>query len=353
MSSPIACVVDIGGTKTLMWLVNPDGSPIDGSEYSFPSVTSDGPHATAAAIAKEAKSVCQRLEIPLESVSSACVLPPAPILKGRISFESNLGHPEWIEVLFADVLAEVWPELGSVQIANDAKAAGMGIAEWVHDNLPRYHDELIAVLTMGTGWGGCLVHIGDVNSRCRLQVGQGRGCEFGQMKIALDPTEFWLEKPKGQLVSDTAEYFGGRAGNVAQLKRIFVDDDLFPDHKLRQYSKDGNQLDVDMMSRNIRRLAVEGDELCWKLFVELQAKAMGRLFAQIALCNDPALFVIGGGAMMDQEVPEQMRSTFRSLVSAELESELPDSYLPPEVIFYPHGDQAALVGAVELTRQIH
>jgi glucokinase len=226
----VAIGVDVGGTETLVGVVNDQGRVIAEHRFETPAESVEAVATIAAAcrvIAAEAGIAIERVGIGAPG--------PLELSKGIIELAPNLG---WERVPLKAMFTE---ELGcEVWLDNDANAAALGEA-WIGAGRQA---KVLLMVTLGTGIGGGLVADG------RLFHGAaGRALEIGHQVVEPGGRECACGR-RGCVEA----YFSGRAlaeqavtaghGEVPSLPNLF-----------RAYS-DGDESVVPWMDHAIDALAL-------------------------------------------------------------------------------------------------
>jgi glucokinase len=306
--------IDVGGTKCLGVVLDPDGRVV--AERRAP--TPRGASALLEAVVGLARAL-QEAAGPVGAVG--CGVPGLVDADGRLRFAPNLAGVDGLAVR-----AELSARLGvPVQVDNDATCAAWGERE---AGAGRWADHMVLV-TLGTGIGGGLVRGGVLD-----RGANGFAGEVGHMVV--DPhgppcpcgkrgcwERFASGSGLGRLGRDAAE--AGRAPRLVELAG-------------------GDPTAV--RGEHVTRAAAEGDD---------GAREVMRSFAwwvalglsNLANALDPELFVVGGGLVEAGDVLlAPVREAFAALVEAAAHR--------PEVPILPAalGERAGAVGAALLARPL-
>lgn len=169
---------DVGGGSAKTGAVTSKGEVI--AKYSIPTGKSQTP-AEFIDLAADVFGVytnhlpnARRRNVPI------CLAVPGPLENGMLTAAPNL-HKEWINFPIAQELARsIAKKLGtgfedgmSITVVNDAKAAGVGVA----DRLLKGKPGTVVVITLGTGIGAAVIVDGN------LVLGAGSAGEIGHFTV--------------------------------------------------------------------------------------------------------------------------------------------------------------------------
>ncbi|MDF1574598.1 MAG: ROK family protein [Bacteroidales bacterium] len=272
--------IDIGGTNTVIGVVNQDGKIL--LEDSLPTPPKKlNPRADQQVsdkllqnfileISRITNSLLTKINLDYEVVGIGIGAPNANYNEGTIEFAPNL--PFTGKVPFCKILAEKFPDMPKIRITNDANAAALGEKAY---GGARNMDNFV-MFTLGTGVGSGLFYNGDV-----VYGVDGFAGECGHNTIVAD----------GRLCG-----CGGRGHLEAYcsapgMKRTAFElllRDHAEDSLLSAYSY------KEMTSKHIFEAAVQGDKIALEVF-EITGKYLGMALATTVHHLSPeAIFLFGG-----------------------------------------------------------
>jgi glucokinase len=308
--------IDIGGTNTVIGVVNHDGKIL--IEDSLPTppkklnhkakqqVSEKLLHEFISEISKIVKSLIAKIDFDHEIVGIGIGAPNANYNEGTIEYAPNL--PFIGKVPFCEVLGEKFPDIPKIHITNDANAAALG--EKIYGGA-RNMDNFV-MYTLGTGIGSGLFYNGNV-----VYGTDGFAGECGHNTIVAD----------GRLCG-----CGGRGHLEAYcsapgMKRTAFElllRDNAEDSLLSGYSF------KEMTSKHIYDAAIQGDKIALEVF-EITGKYLGMALATTVHHLSPeAIFLFGGpvaaGDLIVQPIKQGLEQSllpiFRKRVIPILVSEL-------------------------------
>lgn len=335
---------NLNGPSLAVQVYDGKGERLAPTALELPSHVEGGPHRFLPKMGEMTAQILAESGLTWESITGVGVGIPAPIDDGVLLHTANLEHHAWENWPAAEVLSSYF-EGKPVFVENDANAASYGEWRLLAEEKQR---GLIAVATMGPGFGGALIENGHIIR------GQGCAGEFGRVSITMNPYRYfrwgdWQYGGGEGSVTDTVEDFASWTALAAQLETIFGarDFDLLNQHPLREIGRTNTgRLDFKKMASHVPRFAETGDELCQQLF-KLRAEAIGLLFSTIGLIADPHFFVLSG--QMISETSESFRQDFAHTVVDHMKALLltvkPYSVVPSVI-----GEEAFTYGAAMLIR---
>lgn len=264
VSSGVAVGIDVGGTKIAAGLVAADGTLLSRERRDSPAQDSD---AIVEAIAALARELCAEQDIAQApvGVGAAGVVDT----DGTVVYAPNLawsGRP-----LRADLEARLGVP---VAVVNDGIVAAWGE---FRAGAARDVEGSIVMLTLGTGVGGGLV----VDDRLSLGT-HGMGAEFGHIIVC----EGGLPCPCGNHGCLEAYASGTAIGTLA--RRRLEAGDVPGTSALHE---------LDELTGKSVTIAAHGGDEAARSVVSTAGFWLGVGIASLVNALDPALVVIGGGAM--------------------------------------------------------
>ena len=308
---PLACGVDIGGTKVAAGLVAADGSVLARARRSTPSRDAEAVSQVVAEVVGELSASAGGLHGLPVGIGAAGMVD----LDGVVRYAPNIA---WADYPLRADLAE---RLGvPVVVENDANVAAWG--EY-RAGAGRDARETLVMLTIGTGVGGGLV-LGD-----RLMRGtNGLGAELGHVIVH----EGGAPCPCGNLGCLEALASGtaiGRTAAEAVASGVVPEDSLL--HQLEELT--GKSVTVAARAGDAAAVGVLARVGFW----------LGVGLASLTNAFDPEVIVVGGGAMEAGELLlGPARESFVQRVIGRRYRTLPP--VRPAAL----GDDAGIVGAALL-----
>lgn len=301
--------VDIGGTKLLAGLVGPDGVVLARRRLQTPP---EGGAAVGAAVVEVVRALWQEAGSgPLPVGVGAAGLVD---LGGTVRYSPNI--PGWDGT---PLRAQLTVALGvDVHVDNDANAAAWGE---FRAGAGRHVEGSLLMLTLGTGIGGGLVQGGAL-----LRGSEGLAAEFGHMIVQEGGppcgcgNHGCLEAlASGRAIARVAREGLGR-GEASALTGI-----------------------VAPSGKDVTRAAEDGDAFARRVLDEC-GFWLGVGIASLVNALDPALVVVGGGAMQAGELLlAPARAAYAARVLGDAQRTVP--LVVPATL----GDDAGMVGAALLT----
>ncbi|TIC80946.1 ROK family glucokinase [Nocardioides sp. GY 10127] len=311
----LTCGIDVGGTKILGGVVDPEGTIL--TELRVDSPASD-PAAIEAAIAGLVKALAAQHEVTAVGVGAAGYVDKA---RSNVMFAPNIA---WRDV---PMRAELEAELGlPVVVENDANAAAWGEFRF---GAGEDVDDLLLV-TVGTGVGGGLVLDGEL-----YRGAFGVGAEIGHMRMV----------PGGVLCG---------CGNRGCFEQYASGSALV--REARDAARGGSLLArtlLDMAGGEVDRItgplvtqaAQAGDPFSIEQLADL-GRWLGEGIASLTAVLDPGAVVIGGGV---SEAGELLLDPIRRGFHAQLTGR---GHRPELTIRKAElGNRAGLIGAADLARR--
>lgn len=299
--------VDIGGTKLLAGLVGPEGAVLARRRLRTPP---EGGAAVAAAVVEVVRALWQEAgsgPLPV-GVGAAGLID----LDGTVRYSPNI--PGWDGT---PLRAELTAALGvDVYVDNDANVAAWGEFRAGAGR----HEGSLLMLTVGTGIGGGLVQRGAL-----LRGREGLAAEFGHM-IVHEGGPTCACGNHGCLEA----LAGGRA--IARVAR----------EGLARGEESALATLAALSGKDVTRAAEGGDAFAHRVLEEC-GFWLGVGIASLVNALDPALVVVGGGAM---QAGELLLAPARAAYAARV---LGDAHrTAPLVVPATLGDDAGMVGAALL-----
>jgi len=307
--------VDVGGTKVLGGVVDPDGKVLAHAKR-------DTPRQGGAELTQTIADVALEL-MKLFTVESVGISAAGFVSSDRKTMLASPNIAGWNGV---DLDHELSALIGlSVVIENDANAAAWGEARF---GAGRDEDHLM-LLTIGTGIGGGVIVNGEL-----YRGAFGVAAEFGHMRVV----------PEGHLCG-----CGGRgcfeqyASGNALLRHAREAINASPE-VARNLLSLGDGTVAGMTGKHITDAARAGDAVALAAF-NTTAQWLGAGIASLSVILDPACVIIGGGVI---DAGEILLAPTRAAV---------ERYMPfagkhptPRIIAAELGNEAGLVGVADLAR---
>jgi len=314
--SSLSIGVDVGGTKVLGGVVDPDGKILLRSRRDTPR---QGGSALTATIAEVIKELLVDHEVDSVGISAAGF-----VSSDRKTMLATPNISGWNGV---DLQAEISTLVGlNVVIENDANSAAWGEAR---HGAGRGENHLM-MLTVGTGIGGGVVVDGEL-----YRGAFGIAAEFGHVRVV----------PEGHLCGCGARgCFEQYASGNALLRHARESISATPDLAHNLLSR-GDGTVVGLTGKHITDAARDGDAVALAAF-NTTAQWLGAGIASLAMILDPACVVIGGGVIDAGEI-------LLAPTRVALERYLPfvGKHPTPRIIAAELGNEAGLVGVADLARR--
>ncbi len=311
---PLACGIDVGGTKILGGVVDRDGVIVEELRVESPAADAEAIEKAIDELVSELRS---RHDIAAVGVGVAGYVDKS---RAVVLFAANLA------LLNVNLKAELEDRIGlPVVVENDANAAA-----WGEFTFGAGHDvDDLLLVTVGTGIGGGIVHDGEL-----FRGAFGVAAEIGHMRVV----------PNGLLCG---------CGNRGCFEQYASGTALV--REARAQARVGSPLAKDLLDRAggdadqitgplVTQAAREGDPLAVELIVSL-GRWLGEGIASLTDVLDPAVVVIGGGV---SEAGDLLLSPVRRAFSAQLTGR---GHRPSlEIRKARLGNRAGLIGAADLAR---
>jgi glucokinase len=308
--------IDIGGTKVVAGVVDPDGHVVEQIRTETPD-KQKSPQVVEDTIAEVVFSLAERHDIHAVGIGAAGFVDKA---RASVLFAPHLA---WRNEPLRDALLRRLRV--PVVIENDANAAAW--AEWRFGS--GQGQENLLCITLGTGIGGAILSGGE------LQRGAfGMAGEFGHMLVV----------PGGHRCECGnrgcwEQYASGNA-LVRETRELAVADSPVAQGLLDRVERDVSRINGPL----ITEAAKDGDPAAIELFGEI-GRWLGIGIANITAALDPGLVVIGGGVSDAGELLlAPARDSFRRHLTGR-------GFRPePRIVRAELGNLAGLVGAADLAR---
>lgn len=308
--------IDIGGTKILGALVDPDGNIVH--EARVPSPAQD-PDLMVDTVVELIREVAQASPEPVigAGVAAAGFIDAE---QSTILYAPNLN---WRNEPFRDRLQAKLDF--QVVIENDANAAGW--AEFKFGAGRNVKD--MVMLTLGTGVGGAVV----ADHKLR-RGGFGIAGELGHVRVVQDGKQCGCGR-KGCV----EQYSSGTA--VVRAAKKLAKSDGPAGARLRELEQQAGEL----TGKQVYQALLEGDLAVLGIFREA-ASYLGQAMATMTAMLDPQMFVIGGGL---SEAGETIIEPIRQAYLADLPAR---GFRPEaEIVTAQFTNQAGVIGAADLARE--
>ncbi|MQS05881.1 ROK family glucokinase [Streptomyces alkaliphilus] len=310
--------IDIGGTKVMAGVVDPDGTIVERLRTETPD-KSKSPKVVEDVITELVLDLSDRHDVHAVGIGAAGWVDAD---RSRVLFAPHLA---WRNEPLREALAArlVVPVL----VDNDANAAAWG--EW-RFGAGRGEDHLV-MITLGTGIGGAILEDG------RVKRGRyGVAGEFGHMQVVpgghrcpCGNRGCWEQYSSGNALVREARELAAADSPVAQRILEVVEGHI-----------------GDITGPMITTLAREGDPMCVELLEEM-GRWLGVGLANLAAALDPSCFVIGGGVSeADDLLVRPAREAYRRQLTGR-------GYRPEaRIVRAELGADAGMVGAADMARLV-
>ncbi|MBO0866980.1 MAG: ROK family glucokinase [Micromonosporaceae bacterium] len=309
--------VDIGGTKVLAGVVDPDGNVLTRARRDTP-----------------AEDVPRMLERVVEVIDE---------LRAAYEVEAvGIGAAGWIDakrstVLFAPNLAwrneplrdEIARHVNvPVVVENDANVAAWAEFQF---GAGADADSSMVMLTIGTGIGGGIVLGGEL-----LRGNNGIAGEFGHVLVVPDG------HPCGCGRRGCIEQYGSGKALVAFARQMATEEADIAEELLRLAGGRTDQITGVIVTR----AAKAGDRAACRAFEHI-GYWLGQVLADIEQIVDPQVLVLGGGVMEAGDLLlEPVRTAYQSALAQR--ARLPVAEVRPALL----GNTAGVVGAADIARRL-
>jgi glucokinase len=304
--------VDLGGTKMLLGVLDPDSKVLWESREASTGQTED-----------------ELVELLVREIGEAHAARPAAAAVG-LGVPATINHDKGIAVSAVNLPLEDVPIRDLIGertglpafVDNDATVAAL--AEHLYG--AARGAENAVMLTIGTGIGGGLILGGEV-----YRGSTGAGAELGHTVIAIDGPPCQGNCPGRGCVETLASGTAlGREGRAAAERE--------PDSVLGQMAADGHEID----GKAVTEAALGGDAVARGVF-DLIGTRLGVALTSFANIFEPEVFVIGGGVIAAGD-----------LLLDPARRELEARALPPmkrtPVVAAELGPDAGMIGAAAMAR---
>jgi glucokinase len=310
--------IDIGGTKVMAGVVDPDGVVLERLRAETPD-RSKSPKVVEDTITELVLDLAERHDVHAVGIGAAGWVDAD---RSRVLFAPHLS---WRDEPLRERLTERLRV--PVMVDNDANAAAW--AEWRFGAARGERD--LVIITLGTGIGGAILEDGQVK-RGRWGVAG----EFGHMQVVpgghrcpCGNRGCWEQYSSGNALVREARELAAAESPVAEavLERVG--------------GRPG-----DITGPLVTELAREGDAMCVEILHEV-GTWLGTGLANLAAALDPSCFVIGGGVSDAGELLiGPAREAFRRHLTGR-------GYRPEaRVVRARLGPEAGMVGAADLARLV-
>ncbi len=306
--------VDVGGTKVAAGVVDETGRILARTRRPSPARSAEALRAT---IVESVEELRQSHDVAGVGISAAGFVATD---RRQVIFAPNL---DWGTGPVADVLAE---EIGvPCVLENDANAAAW--AEYVFGAGVRVPDQLMVAI--GTGVGGGLILGGRI-----YRGGHGVSAEIGHMGYMPGGRPCPCGR-RGCL----EQYASGSA--LVRTARAAAEAGKAP-HLLEAAGGDAEKVTGQL----VNELALAGREDAVAVYQEV-AGVLGTAVASLVAILDPSLVVLGGGVSTAGEL---LRAPVEAAMLADLTAA--GRRPAPRVVLAALGNEAAIIGASDLVRQL-
>ncbi|WP_223591746.1 ROK family protein [Neobacillus bataviensis] len=315
MDQPVVIGMDIGGTKTLIGLVNSQGEPI--AKYQFPTDILSSPEEHLLKCINAAKNLL--LEANIKTILGIGVNAPGLVdsKKGLLIHAPYLG---WRNINVREIIQQFWPNK-RVQIANDVNACAVG--ELLFGKGKNFNDFLW--VTISTGIGGGLI----LNN----QLVEGNSLLAGEI---------------GHFVVEWENGYQCSCGNRGCLE-AYSSGKAIADQTKRQIEQDKhgglaayfNRRKLSISAENTAAAAYEGIKPALAIY-HLAGNHLGRAFSYAINLLNPAAIFIGGGVSQSLDLLKpSIHKVLENSVISETNKSIP-------IITTGLGLEAGLIGAASL-----
>ena len=314
-TGPLTVGIDVGGTKILGGVVDPDGVILEELRVESPAADAEQIEKAIDHLVSELRS---RHDIAAVGVGVAGYVDKA---RAVVLFAANLA------LLNVNLKAELEERIGiPVVVENDANAAA-----WGEFTFGAGHDvDHLLLVTVGTGIGGGIVHEGEL-----FRGAFGVAAEIGHMRVV----------PDGLLCGCGnrgcfEQYASGRA-LVREARAQARVGSLLAKHLVDLAGGDPDQITGPLVTQ----AAQDGDPFAAELIASL-GRWLGEGIASLTDVLDPAVVVIGGGV---SEAGDMLLTPVRAAFAAHLTGR---GHRPTlEIRKARLGNRAGLIGAADLARR--
>lgn len=312
---PLACGIDVGGTKILGGVVDTDGAIVEEQRVESPAEDAAEVEKTIEALVNDLRS---RHDIAAVGVGMAGYVDKS---RAVVMFTPNLA------LRHVNLKAELEERIGlPVVVENDANAAA-----WGEFSFGAGHDvDDLLLVTVGTGIGGGIVHDGQL-----FRGAFGVAAEIGHVRVV----------PDGLLCGcgnrGCFEQYASGSAMVREARSAARAGTLLARPLLDRADGDPDQITGPLVTEAARA----GDPFAMELLATT-GRWLGEGIASLTDVLDPAVVVIGGGV---SEVGDLLLTPVRAAFRAQLTGR----GLRPELEIRRArlGNRAGLIGAADLARR--
>ncbi|MBS4200133.1 ROK family protein [Bacillus sp. FJAT-49732] len=298
----IVAGIDIGGTKTLIGLVDHSGSILVSQQ--FPTDIKDDPKTHIEKCIETLSNCMKQIGINDQSLYGIGVNVPglADPNKGLLLHAPYSG---WKNVPVKNNLQEKWPGI-PIRIANDVNACALG--ELVFGKGKKFQNFLWVTISTGIG-GGIIIN---------------RNIYEGEHFIAGEIGHLVVEWENGNLCGcGNSGCLEAHASGTA-IAKMAEKEKLIP-----------------ATAKNVAQLAYYGNKIALDIYRQA-GEYIGRAFSYAANVLNPGAIIIGGGVSLSLDLLEpHIRNTFHSAVIDEKNKNIP-------ILKTALGYEAGLIGAASL-----
>ena len=315
MDQPVVIGMDIGGTKTLIGLVNPKGKPI--AKYQFPTDILNSPVEHLLKCINASKTLLEENNI--KNILGIGVNAPG-LVDPKKGILIHAPYLEWRNIKMREFIQQYWPNT-PVQIANDVNACAVG--ELLFGKGKTFTDFLW--VTISTGIGGGII--------------QNRQLIEGYSQLAGEIGHFVVEWENGYQCTcgnrGCLEAYSSGTAIAKQTKRQIERD---PYGELAGYF---NRRNLSISAENAAVAANEGIEPALEIY-RMAGNHLGRAFSYAINLLNPAAIIVGGGVSQSFEL---LKPSISEVLECSVISEANKS-IP--IITTGIGPEAGLIGAASL-----
>jgi glucokinase len=304
--------VDLGGTKMLLGVLDPDSKVLWESREASTGQTEE-----------------ELIELLVREVEEARTARPGAEAVG-LGIPATVDHERGLAISAVNLpltdvpLRDLVSERAGLPVFVDNDATVAALAEHLYGAAKGARNAVM--LTVGTGIGGGLIVGGEV-----YRGSTGAGAELGHTVIDLDGPDCQGNCPGRGCVETLASGTAiGREGRAAAERE--------PDSVLAQMRTDGHEID----GKAVTEAALGGDAAARRVF-ELVGTRLGVALASFANIFEPEVIVIGGGVIAAGD-----------LLLGPARRELEARALPPmnrtPVVAAELGPDAGMIGAAAMAR---
>ncbi|HEX7066472.1 MAG TPA: ROK family protein [Bacillales bacterium] len=313
-----AAAIDIGGTKTIVGLVDSSGDIL--AKQQFPTSTQENPQIHIKKCVERLRACLQAADLKEDQISGVGISAP-----GLVASEDGIlleaPYIGWKNVDFRKLLNNEWPSI-KVRVENDVNACALGESLFGCGQDFRH----FVWVTVSTGIGGALVINGDLY--------------YGEHQIAGEIGHFIVEWVNGRRCgcgnSGCLEaHASGTAIAHAAMQRVKREGDQSP---LARYFRDQS---LEITSENTALAARHSVQAAHEIF-QLAGESIGKAFSYVANLLNPGAIIVGGGVTQSFDLLEpHITRVVRSAVIGDSNRSIP-------ILKTDLGYEAAFLGAASL-----